>query len=90
MTIYLWHNTCILVAATMWDRLWGVDMMWMHFSWLLESPWPVLALTWVLIGSCIVWFGWAEDLAAKRRPQLWPDGSTKRTGGRRAKGAGRP
>ncbi|MEU1056273.1 hypothetical protein [Streptomyces sp. NPDC005876] len=20
-------------------------------------------------------FGWAEDLAAKRRPRLWPDGS---------------
>ncbi|AZQ35125.1 acyltransferase [Streptomyces cyaneochromogenes] len=78
VTIYLWHNTCILIAATMWDQLWGIDVMWMHFSWLLESPWPVLAFTWVLIGSCIVWFGWAEDLAAKRRPQVWPDGARKR------------
>ncbi|MFF5491937.1 acyltransferase [Streptomyces aquilus] len=75
VTIYLWHNTCIVVAMTIWDRLWGIDLMWQHFSWLLESPWPVLVFAWILIGSCIVWFGWAEDLAAKRRPQLWPDGS---------------
>ncbi|CAL9513640.1 hypothetical protein SUDANB6_03697 [Streptomyces sp. enrichment culture] len=74
VTIYLWHNVCILAAATMWDQLWGVDVMWQHFSWLLESPWPVLALTWVLIGGCVVWFGWVEDVAAKRRPRLWPDG----------------
>ncbi|WP_330354544.1 acyltransferase [Streptomyces chartreusis] len=80
VTIYLWHNICILIAATLWDQLWQFDVMWMHFSWLLESPWPVLAFTWVLICSCIVWFGWAEDLAAKRKPQLWPDsGRKKRT-----------
>ncbi|MFI8192147.1 acyltransferase [Streptomyces sp. NPDC085946] len=77
VTIYLWHNVCILVAATLWDQLWGFDVMWQHFSWLLESPWPVLALAWVFIASCIVWFGWAEDLAAKRKPQLWPDGSAQ-------------
>jgi peptidoglycan/LPS O-acetylase OafA/YrhL len=75
VTIYLWHNTCILVAATLWDRLWGFDVMWKHFSWLLESPWPVLAFAWVLIGGCVICFGWAEDLAAKRRPQLWPNGA---------------
>ncbi|CQR63776.1 Integral Membrane Protein [Streptomyces leeuwenhoekii] len=76
VTIYLWHNVCILAAATMWDQLWGVDVLGEHFSWLLDSPWPVLAFTWVLIGGCVVWFGWMEDLAAKRRPRLWPDGST--------------
>ncbi|WP_261718529.1 acyltransferase [Streptomyces sp. FZ201] len=87
VTIYLWHNICILAAATMWDQLWGIDVMWMHFSWLLESPWPVLVFAWLLIFGCIVWFGWAEDLAAKRKPQLWPDGSAsaaKRDGGRKA------
>ncbi|RZB17540.1 acyltransferase [Streptomyces sp. F001] len=78
VTIYLWHNICILVAATLWDRLWSVETLEQHYSWLLESPWPTLALTWVLIGGCIVWFGWAEDLAAKRKPQLWPDGGRKR------------
>ncbi|MFE9925654.1 acyltransferase [Streptomyces sp. NPDC005774] len=73
VTIYLWHNVCILIAATIWDQLWGVDFMYQHFSWLLGSPWPVLLFAWVLIGSCIVWFGWMEDVAAKRKPQLWPD-----------------
>jgi peptidoglycan/LPS O-acetylase OafA/YrhL len=80
VTIYLWHNVCILIAATMWDRLWSVDALSANVPWLLESPWPVLAVTWALICSCIVWFGWAEDIAAKRSPQLWPDGSN-RTGG---------
>ncbi|MFG3161513.1 acyltransferase [Streptomyces sp. NPDC048232] len=77
VTIYLWHNVCILIAATMWDQLWGFDVMYEHFTWLLESPWPVLVLAWLLIGSCVVWFGWMEDVAAKRKPQLWPDGGGK-------------
>ncbi|MFE4418224.1 acyltransferase [Streptomyces sp. NPDC056817] len=77
VTIYLWHNICILIAATMWDQLWRIGVMEQHFSWLLNSSWPVLAVTWVLIGSCIVWFGWMEDVAAKRKPQLWPDGSSR-------------
>jgi hypothetical protein len=74
VTIYLWHNTCILVAATQWDRLWAVVVLEQNVPWLLESVWPVLALTWVLIVGCVVAFGWAEDLAARRRPRLWPNG----------------
>ncbi|WP_425586586.1 acyltransferase family protein [Streptomyces ziwulingensis] len=73
VTIYLWHNTCILVAATVWDRLWNFDTLADHEAWLLESPWPVLLLVWLLIGACVVCFGWVEDVAAKRRPRLWPD-----------------
>ncbi|MFD0256094.1 acyltransferase [Streptomyces sp. NPDC127113] len=90
VTIYLWHNVCILIAATMWDQLWGFDVMYEHFTWLLESPWPVLVLAWLLIGSCVVWFGWMEDVAAKRKPQLWPDGGGKTARGRpRARAAHR-
>ncbi|MFD7886138.1 acyltransferase family protein [Streptomyces bauhiniae] len=74
VTIYLWHNLCILIASTLWDQLWRYDVLDEKCPWLLESPWPVLALTWTLICACVVTFGWAEDLAAKRRPQLWPDG----------------
>ncbi|MYV37796.1 acyltransferase family protein [Streptomyces sp. SID1328] len=74
VTIYLWHNLCILVASTLWDQLWRYDVLDEKCPWLLESPWPVLALTWVLVCGCVVTFGWAEDLAAKRKPQLWPDG----------------
>jgi peptidoglycan/LPS O-acetylase OafA/YrhL len=77
VTIYLWHNICILIAVTQWDRLWSVDVLDQNVPWLLESPWPVFALAWVLIGGCILCFGWAEDLAAKRRPQLWPSGTKK-------------
>ncbi|MEV0934190.1 acyltransferase [Streptomyces phaeochromogenes] len=88
VTIYLWHNICILVAATQVDRLWNYDVMWQNASWLLESPWPALAVTWVLIGACVVSFGWAEDLAAKRRPQLWPTGSKKPARGSRGHRAG--
>ncbi|MCC8340209.1 acyltransferase [Streptomyces sp. R1] len=88
VTIYLWHNICILVAATLWDQLWGFEVMYENVPWLLESPWPVLVIAWLLIGSCIVWFGWMEDVAAKRRPQLWPDGgrrpAPKRSGARAA------
>jgi hypothetical protein len=75
VTIYLWHSICITVALSLWNRLYDIDVMWQHFTWLLESNWPVLAITWILIGSCIAWFGWAEDVAARRKPRLWPDGS---------------
>ncbi|WP_399939811.1 acyltransferase [Streptomyces sp. BBFR25] len=77
VTVYLWHNVCILVAATLWDRLWGFDVLGEHVPWLLESSWPVLAVAWLLIGSCVVWFGWMEDVAAKRPPRLWPDGGRR-------------
>lgn len=82
VTIYLWHNTCILIAATQWDRLWSVVVLEQNVPGLLESPWPVLALTWALIAVCVVAFGWVEDLAARRRPRLWPsvgDGGGGRT-----------
>ncbi|MFE6195724.1 acyltransferase family protein [Streptomyces sp. NPDC057838] len=72
VTIYLWHNTCILIAATLWDHLWGFPLLEQNVPGLLESPWPVLVLVWLLIGACVVAFGWAEDLAARQRPRLWP------------------
>ncbi|PAZ16891.1 hypothetical protein CLM62_05295 [Streptomyces sp. SA15] len=81
VTVYLWHNACILVAATLWDRLWNIDVLADQYAWLLENPWPVLVLVWLLIGGCVVAFGWAEDLAAQRKPRLWPDGAERgRTG----------
>ncbi|WP_031109525.1 acyltransferase family protein [Streptomyces sp. NRRL S-146] len=76
VTIYLWHNTCILIAATLWDQLWGFPLLEQNVPGLLESVWPVLVLVWILIGCCILAFGWAEDLAAKQRPRLWPTGES--------------
>ncbi|MGX5210184.1 acyltransferase family protein [Streptomyces violaceus] len=72
VTIYLWHNTCILIAATQWDRLWSVTVLEQNVPGLLESPWPVLVLVWVLLGGCVLAFGWVEDVAAKQKPRLWP------------------
>jgi peptidoglycan/LPS O-acetylase OafA/YrhL len=74
VTIYLWHNTCVLIAATQWDRLWSVVFLEQNVPWLLESVWPVLLVTWLLIACCVVVFGWAEDLAAGRTPRVWPSG----------------
>lgn len=71
MTIYLWHNLCILVAATLWDDLWSIDAL-AGAAKFLNSSWPVLAVTWILIGLCVLGVGWVEDVAAKRRPRLWP------------------
>ena len=82
VTVYLWHNVCIVAAATLWDRLWGFPVLEVNVPWLLESSWPVLALTWLLVAGCILCFGWMEDVAAKRRPQLWPNG-VRRGGSRR-------
>ncbi|OXS36303.1 acyltransferase family protein [Streptomyces sp. XY006] len=91
VTIYLWHNTCILIAATLWDHLWAFPLLEQNVPGLLESPWPVLALVWLLIGACILTFGWAEDLAARQRPRLWPTGERRgrgRRGERRRAAAG--
>ncbi|WP_371671103.1 acyltransferase [Streptomyces sp. NBC_00289] len=78
VTVYLWHNVCIVAAATMWDQLWGFEVLELHAPWLLESSWPVLLLTWILVAGCILCFGWMEDVAAKRKPRLWPAGGAGR------------
>ncbi|MEU2430540.1 acyltransferase [Streptomyces sp. NPDC007861] len=78
VTVYLWSNVCILMAATLWDQLWDIGFLEDRFSWLLDSWVPVLVLAWALIAGCIVLFGWAEDLAARRRPRLWPNGDAPR------------
>ncbi|MEV5354154.1 acyltransferase family protein [Streptomyces sp. NPDC052693] len=88
VTIYLWHNMCILIAATLWDHLWAFPLLEQNVPGLLESPWPVLAVVWLLIGACILAFGWAEDLAAKQKPRLWPSGEPRvRIHGRRRRPA---
>ncbi|MET9129263.1 acyltransferase family protein [Streptomyces antibioticus] len=74
VTIYLWHNVCISVTEALWDRLWGIDVLAESAPGLLASPWPQLPFVWLLTALCVVAFGWVEDLAARRRPRLWPDG----------------
>src|SRR5690242_249935 len=80
VTIYLWHNMLIMATVPIIDLAYrlpfmqsdravaaldATDTLWMFF------------LVWPLIGLAILAFGWIEDLAAKRAPRLWPNG-TKR------------
>ncbi|MBK3634789.1 acyltransferase family protein [Streptomyces asoensis] len=74
VTIYLWHNVCIGIVEALWDRLWAVPGLETGAPWILQSPWPQLPVIWLLTALCVVCFGWVEDLAARRRPRLWPDG----------------
>jgi CubicO group peptidase (beta-lactamase class C family)/peptidoglycan/LPS O-acetylase OafA/YrhL len=64
LTIYLWHTTAIVVALRMLDAL-GV-----HTGWTRSLLYATLIAggTTVAVGL----FGWAEDLGARRRPELWP------------------
>ena len=80
VTIYLWHNLLIMATVPIIDLAYrlpfmqsdravaaldATDMLWMFL------------LVWPLIGLAILAFGWIEDLAAKRRPRLWPNGSRR-------------
>ncbi|MEV6396425.1 acyltransferase [Streptomyces sp. NPDC051907] len=80
VTIYLWHNTLIMTTIPLIDLLWHVPFVEAHLGGALESTYTLwmLVLIWPLIGLAIVGVGWIEDLAAQRRPRLWPNGSRKR------------
>ena len=73
MTIYLWGNTVIALA------LWLLDQSPITAQFTdEETPEPVkaalvvFAATWILMGAFVLAFGWVEDVAAGRRPQLLP------------------
>ncbi|MFE3517078.1 acyltransferase [Streptomyces sp. NPDC059166] len=83
VTIYLWHNLLLMASAHLVDELWAVPWLGDTFGSYIERSYEVLVLiaVWPLIGLAIVAFGWVEDVAAKRRPRLWPNGAPR---GRRA------
>lgn len=60
VTIYLWHNAALVLAMDLTDRV-GL------YPWYVWFP-----LTWVLIGIAVLMFGWIEDVAARRKPELLP------------------
>lgn len=68
LTIYLWHTTAIVLALEILDA---------RGSSAPGIRWPAYAA--MIIGAtlaAVLAFGWVEDIAAGRRPQLWPlDGS---------------
>ncbi|WP_328538476.1 acyltransferase family protein [Streptomyces sp. NBC_00344] len=85
VTIYLWHNALIMATVPLVDQLYGVPFIEDHFDSLLTATYNVwmFLLVWPLIGLVVLAVGWIEDLAAGRRPRLWPDGARpahRRTG----------
>jgi peptidoglycan/LPS O-acetylase OafA/YrhL len=59
LTIYLWHMVAIYAVITL--EVPGYSFPLGRFAWVAAAMVPAAVL-----------FGWAEDLAAKRRPTLWP------------------
>jgi peptidoglycan/LPS O-acetylase OafA/YrhL len=85
VTIYLWHNLLIMATVPIVDRAYNLPFMQSsRAAATLDSTYSLwmFVFVWPLIGLAILSFGWIEDLAAKRSPRLWPNG-TKRGGGRR-------
>ncbi|MFR9797253.1 acyltransferase family protein [Streptomyces sp. MS06] len=86
VTIYLWHNFMIVLTVPIIDKAYGLPFMNDRMSAALDatdSLW-MFSLTWPLVGVAILCFGWIEDIAAKRRPRLWPNGAKKRGRGQGA------
>ncbi|MGW4629592.1 acyltransferase family protein [Streptomyces rubiginosohelvolus] len=76
VTIYLWHNLLILATIPLIDLLWEIPYVDAHLGSAVEAGYTLLMtlLIWPLLALMIVAVGWVEDVAAKRRPRLWPDG----------------
>jgi peptidoglycan/LPS O-acetylase OafA/YrhL len=77
VTIYLWHNMLIMATVPIIDRAYELPFMQSDSAVAaLDASYTLcmFLLVWPLIGLAILAFGWIEDLAAKRRPRLWPDG----------------
>jgi peptidoglycan/LPS O-acetylase OafA/YrhL len=65
VTVYLWHNIAI---AAVWPILTIVALDDLG-GW--DGPVDLVAAL-LLTGVALLAFGWAEDLAARRPPRLWP------------------
>ena len=72
MTVYLWHNLLLVGAVLLVDLLWESEVLATAVPGLLASPWLSFVLVWPLLAVVVLAVGWAEDLAAGRRPRLWP------------------
>ncbi|MFD5101133.1 acyltransferase family protein [Streptomyces albidochromogenes] len=80
VTIYLWHNLLIMATIPIIDLLFQIPGVWPTYSGYIESAYTTLMLivVWPLIGLMIMAVGWLEDVAAQRKPRLWPNGAPKK------------
>ncbi|MFF9425232.1 acyltransferase [Streptomyces sp. NPDC014746] len=83
VSVYLWHQTALVAAIPLIDPLWNIALFYEHGRWLLTSQWFTLLVALPLIGLLVLTFGWVEDVAAKRRPRLFPYPRRVRGRGRR-------
>nr|WP_245694514.1 acyltransferase [Streptomyces abyssalis] len=76
VTLYLWHQPALIATVPLLDLLWRVPAVAdsQGLSGALESSYDVLMFlaVWPLVALLIAAFGWAEDVAARRRARLWP------------------
>ncbi|WP_430542744.1 acyltransferase family protein [Streptomyces iconiensis] len=76
VTLYLWHEIALIATIPIIDVLWNIDAISdsKSLSSLLEGSYAALmfVVIWPLIGLLMAAFGWAEDVAAKRKPRLFP------------------
>jgi hypothetical protein len=70
VTIYLWHEVALMVSVPLIDVMWQMPAFEQALP--LGSVWFQFGVAWVLIAAAIALLGWAEDVAAKRRPRLLP------------------
>ncbi|WP_415952106.1 acyltransferase family protein [Streptomyces sp. KLOTTS4A1] len=96
VTIYLWHNLAIAVSLALLNEVWGFSFLYDAFGHDLSSSFGdtyqfwAFALAWPLIFLAIACFGWVEDIAARRKPRLWPTGPSRRERSRASAASGSP
>ncbi|MCX5397347.1 acyltransferase [Streptomyces sp. NBC_00102] len=80
VTIYIWHNLLLMATVPLIDQMWKIGWVDEHLGAYSDGLYTGLSLIliWPLIGLAILAFGWVEDVAAKRRPRLWPSGKPAR------------
>ena len=78
VTIYLWHNLLIMATVPIIDLAYELPFMQSERAVAaLDGAYTIwmFALVWPLIGLMVLAVGWVEDIAAKRKPRLWPNGT---------------
>ncbi|MGW4947579.1 acyltransferase family protein, partial [Actinoplanes sp. NPDC004185] len=81
VTIYLWHNIAI---AAIWPVL---TVLALDDLGDLDGPTDLIASLGLTLVAVLA-FGWVEDLAARRRPRLWPVGGGRPGAGEVGPGSG--
>ncbi|MER6749615.1 acyltransferase [Streptomyces sp. PDY-4] len=78
VTIYLWHNLLIMATVPIIDLAYELPFMQSERAVAaLDGAYTIwmFAMVWPLIGLMVLAVGWVEDIAAKRKPRLWPNGA---------------